>query len=103
MHAMNFLKKTFCNSKSNNHSVRSLRFEEVEQRIMLTVPAFASNPSSTNKIYLDFDGHTTAANSFWSTPRRYGPGVNEITAGTGGAPIFAPVYTVLPQSEMEFS
>ena len=77
-------KKFACND-------RMLRFEQFEERRMLTVPVLSSNPESLNIIHLDFDGHTfkhsPGIDTYWSNP-------TQDTAGNNGKDIHAPAYTI---------
>ena len=87
----------FLKSAKTKSLQRSLLFEQCEPRRMLSVvPPFASNPTSTNKIYLDFDGQTIA-DTYWTDPFA---GSN--ISGNGGDPIHAPIYNMPGDSDYEF-
>ncbi len=51
-------------------SVRG-RFEQLERRDMLSaIPLLSSNPGSSNKIFLDFDGHVVT-DSHWTSQNNF--------------------------------
>ena len=76
-----------------NKYFRLLRFEQCEDRCLLSVvPVFSSNPGSSNKIHLDFDGHTVqdALDDYWTS--RFNDDDD----------IHAPVYNMPGDTDYEF-
>lgn len=87
-----YRKKSGRNRKTSRR--RMLRFERCEDRRMLSVvPAYSSNPSSLNKIFLDFDGHTVT-DSYWTE-------AGDDTDGNNGNAIHAPVYNIYGDADYE--